>query len=192
MKCRRANQTCSKCRRCLSSIAAALGEVPTTPADGYADGGGAAHHHNPGRWPVLTFASRIDYSVEDGRFRRRRFLCSGVLRRETGRSQEYRAIVLYRALGWQAEAVIAGAVASSQRPLASGLSASRAIWAADWLWLECPTGRHSLLQLTRGRRRFPTPPAQLNFGERVSSALPVASVDDPFAPHLAAIFRARS
>jgi hypothetical protein len=70
------------------------GEVPTTPADGYADGGGAVHHRNPGHWPVMIFASRIGSAVKDGRFRRRRLFCSGVLKLESGRSREYRAIVL--------------------------------------------------------------------------------------------------
>lgn len=31
----------------------------STPADGYADGGGAAHHRHPGQWPVMIFARRF-------------------------------------------------------------------------------------------------------------------------------------
>ncbi|KAF2624307.1 hypothetical protein BU25DRAFT_157433 [Macroventuria anomochaeta] len=54
--------------------------------------------------------------------------------------------------------------------------------------------RHSLLQLTRGRRKFPTLPARLNFGERsllCSSSVNLLSIHSP-PSSLTAISRERS
>lgn len=92
---------------------------------------------NPGYWPVMIFANGIGTIMKNGRFRRRRFFCSGVLRLETGRSREYRAIALLAA---RSEAVIAGGTplwrqvsvlwsaacllrAASEQPIGSSLSA---------------------------------------------------------------------